>query len=254
MPTERSQVAEIPELFERHIVSPHGQDIPLKVSQTTAVARHDQSAILAGGELKAPQVIPNDATNACAFLCLLISDRLYQDDNSKWSEDCWKLRTSVIEEIIVDSPRSFNHLRDVSQFYDALEGYQLMRNGGLLNCYTLTEEIMGQQRVYSQEGRCALIDAVTSLQRGDGKLRIALYTCGGYIVLVGCRSGEFFVIDTHPIPVEQGGNGDGVIKVLSCGDRNSVKGVCTWLWKRLQASGVDKDQTQSFSIMESDLR
>ena len=97
------------------------------------------------------------------------------------------------------------------------------------------------------------MDAVTSLQRGDGRPRRALYTCGGYIVLVGCRAGEFFVIDTHPISPELGGDGNGAIKVLPCGDRNSVKGLCTWWWKRLQVSGVDKAKKQSFAIMESDL-
>lgn len=254
MPTERPLIAEIQELFEKNNFFPHCQDIPLNVSQTTAVAPYDQSAILAGGELKEPHEIPNDATNACAFLCLLISDRLYRDEDSVWSEDCWKKTTSVVEEIIITSPGSFNRLRDVSKFYDPLGAYQLLRKGGLISNYTLTEEMVEQQRVYSQQGRRALMDAVTSLQRGDGRPRIALYTCGGYIVLVGCRAGEFFVIDTHPISPELGGDGNGVIKVLPCGDRNSVKGLCTWLWKRLQASGVDKAKKQSFAIMESDLR
>ena len=84
---------------------------------------------------------------------------------------------------------------------------------------------------------------------------MALYTCGGYIVLVGCRSGELFVIDTHPTPVELGGDGNGLIKVFGpCADGNSAGGLCTWLWRRLNMSGVDEDQTQSFSILESDHR
>ena len=146
MPTERPPVAEIQELFEKNNFFPHCQDIPLNLSQTTALSRYDQSAILAGGELKEAHEIPNDATNACAFLCLLISDRLYRDEDSVWSEDCWKKTTSVVEEIIITSPGSFNRLRDVSKFYDPLGAYQLLRKGGLISNYTLTEE-MGEYRL-----------------------------------------------------------------------------------------------------------
>ena len=33
------------------------------------------------------------------------------------------------------------------------------------------------------------MDGVARLQRGEGEPRLALYTCGGYIVVVGLRYG-----------------------------------------------------------------
>ena len=254
-PSERPPAAEIKELFREDNHVPTCKDIPLKVSQSSAVASYDHEVLSAGCELKEMAVIPNDGTNACVFLCLLISDRLYRDGERPLSEDCWRDTASLVEEIIVTSPSSFNRLRDLSKFYDVMEAYQLLRKDGLIAKYTISEEMVPRQRVYSQTGRAALMDAVTSLYKGDNKSRMALYTCGGYIVLVGCRSGELFVIDTHPTPVELGGDGNGLIKVFGpCADGNSAGGLCTWLWRRLNMSGVDEDQTQSFSILESDHR
>ena len=103
-----------------HHFLPQCRAIPLKVSQTTAVAQYDHSAILEGTEFKEPQQI---------FLCLLIFDHLYGDKNSPLSEDCWRKTTASVEDIIVSSPGNFNHLGDLYKFYDASEANQLLRNG-----------------------------------------------------------------------------------------------------------------------------
>ena len=194
-------------MFECDNFLSHCRSIPLKVSQTTAVAQYDHSAILEDREFKEPDEIPNDATNACAFLCLLICDHLYGDKDSRapFSEDCWRKTTASVGDIIVSSPGCFNHLRDLSKFYDALGAKQLLRKGRLIRNYTLTEEMVENHGVYSLQGRRSLMDAVVKLQRNDGELRLALYTCGGYIVVVGFRSGEYFIIYTHPTPAELGG-------------------------------------------------
>ena len=118
-PTERPPEAEILEMFENDNFLPQCRAIPLKVSQTTAVAQYDHSAILEGTELKEPQEI---------FLCLLIFDHLYGDKNSPLSEDCWRKTTASVEDIIVSSPGNFNHLGDLYKFY-ASEANQLLRNG-----------------------------------------------------------------------------------------------------------------------------
>lgn len=44
---------------------------------------------------------------------------------------------------------------------------------------------------------------------------VAIYTCGIYIFVIGCRSGRLFVIDTYTITPEFGGHGDGLLKVFS---------------------------------------
>lgn len=51
------------------------RDIPLEVCQTTAVESFDQSFLAFGVYYVTDQVsIPNDATNACSFLCLKVAD------------------------------------------------------------------------------------------------------------------------------------------------------------------------------------
>lgn len=44
---------------------------------------------------------------------------------------------------------------------------------------------------------------------------VAIYTCGIYIFVIGCRSGRLFVVDTYTITPEFGGHGDGLLKVFS---------------------------------------
>lgn len=105
--------------------------------------------------------------------------------------------TSVsVEDIIVNSPGNFNHLqRNLSIFYDALEANQLLRKGGLVRNYTLTEEIVENQGVCSLQGRRALMYAVARLQRGDGEPRLALYTCGRCVKR--CRGMQIWRVFHH---------------------------------------------------------
>lgn len=254
-PSERPSVREIEELFSAtETDKPIVRDIPLKVSQTSAVSNFDRSALVAGVALKEPAVIPNDATNGCAFLCLQIANLLLQDGDCSAKEDEWKDTASLVEDVIVNSPKHFNRLRDVSKFYDVMEAYQLLRQGGCISSYNISEEMITQQPVYSQFGRSALTNAVKSLCTDDRKTRIGLYTCGGYIVLIGCKYGKLFVIDTHPIHEDRGGNGNGLLKVFPFSDVKSLHEntlrLCSWMWKRLRMSGVGNKQLQSFSVLE----
>lgn len=101
--------------------------------------------------MEEPDEIPNVATNACAFVCLLICDHFHGDKDSPWSEDCWRKTTASVEDIIVSSRGIFNYLRDQSKFYKILEAKQLLRKDGLIRTYTLTEEIVDNEGVYSMQ-------------------------------------------------------------------------------------------------------
>ena len=189
-PSERPTVAEIAKLLNEENGVPTCQDIPLKVSQTSAVADFDRSLLTAGRQLrKGLDMIPNDATNGCAFLCLQVTDRLIQDWDCSSVEERWESAVSLVEDIVFRSPEKFNRLRNVASFYDVMEAYQLLRKGGLIGTYTMTEEMVSQQRVFSQQGRSALVSAVNSLK--DTKTRIGLYTCGGYIMVRGLSGVRF---------------------------------------------------------------
>lgn len=129
-----------------------------------------------------------------------------------------------------------------------MEAYQLLRKGGLIAPYTMSEEMVREksQRVFSENGRNYLVNAVSNLN--GSKPQIGLYTCGGYIILIGRTSTELFLIDTHPLSSELGSNRNGLLKVFQ--SVNSVMQLCSWIWKRLKLCRVDSEQQQSFSILE----
>lgn len=117
-----------------------------------------------------------------------------------------------------NAPRQFNKLRDLNKKYDVLEADKLLRDGGLIqSSFEYTEEILVAQRVYSPEGRYALLKGVQKLSEVDEKPNIGIYTSGGYTFLVGYKDGRYFLIDTHSICKELGGNSNGILKVsISC--------------------------------------
>ena len=81
--------------------------------------------------------------------------------------------------------------------------------------------------------------------------KVAIYTCGIYILVTGCRAERLFIVDTQPIKSELGGNGDGgLLKVFSGKDLTTQRDVCARVWKRLAQSGVKSNDTQSFLIIE----
>ena len=66
-------------LFQHHLfqdvkhLKPTVRDIPLPVSQSAAVECHDK-LVAAGAIIPLNKNIPNDATNSCPFLSVLITD------------------------------------------------------------------------------------------------------------------------------------------------------------------------------------
>lgn len=119
-----------------------------------------------------------------------------------------------VDEIIIHAPRQFNPLRDRSKKYDVLEAYSILTEGGLVqSTYEYTEEILVAQRVYSPEGRHAFLNGVKRLSTINEMPQVGIYTCGGYTVIVGYKEGRYFLIDTHSISEDLGGNGNGILKV-----------------------------------------
>ena len=71
--------------------------------------------------------IPNDATNPCAFLAILIAHELRELENMSW-----RCVADTAESIIVTYPQVFNRFRDVSRHYDVMEAYSLLKNHNCL--------------------------------------------------------------------------------------------------------------------------
>ena len=66
--------------------------------------------------------ILNDGTNSCAFLSVLIMDKLINDgDDLPRTVDEWDEIARGVEDVITNAPTQFNHLRDISVQYDVLE-------------------------------------------------------------------------------------------------------------------------------------
>ena len=248
MPKNRPSAREISHLLERDFDIPC-RNISLMCSQSTAI--EELHARLVDGCDKEIVSIDNDGTNSCTFLAVLLADVLISDGEELPTQiDEWEELAQKVSVIIMKAPRKFNHLRDINRKYDVLEAYGRLRDGKLTKPgYEFTEEILTANRMYSPEGRRALIDGITRLFTVDDVPGVALYTCGGYTFLIGCKNGKFFLIDTHRISSSLGGNGNGILKVYP-NEKESAKRVCCWIWKRLKDSGVDETNLQSLSIVD----
>ena len=84
-PKSRPRVQEVVQLFEAAKIKPPCHDIPLSTSQSTAIERHDK--LVAVGDIPLDQDIPDDATNSCAFLSILVTE-LIAGKRSDWHSRC----------------------------------------------------------------------------------------------------------------------------------------------------------------------
>lgn len=218
---------------------------PLKYSQDDAIIQRDSEIaanLACGKSLMVPPPPPpaNDGTNACCFLSLMISDDIFQDKGNLYTWDEVVLRA---ENIINFGPLQFNLMRDKEKYYAFDEAKTIMHNAGILKgMYELHEMVLTDETVFSPEGRHRLED---SLAKFNTRLTVALYACGPYVFTIGCLDKVFFVIDTHQIPVSLGGNGHGLLVTF----RNPID-TCTWIWKRLDLSGVAITEGQSLCILK----
>ena len=255
-PKDRPKCPEIVQSFRN---SKHGascRDIPLSVSQTTAVDRHD--TLVAAGATPLNADVPNDATNSCSFLSVIITDLFVEEGTnvtSSFDTAKWDLLARRIDNIIITMPRQFNPLRSTGVMYDVSEAYAILRNADIVPTeYELREEIVTPHSVFSKTGREALLKAVHAISTDQGGTKIAIYSCGIYIFVVGCQSKQLFIVDTHPISEQLGGDGNGIVKVYTPQNADSPNQLCAWIWKRLEHSGVPDSSLQSFLIFEEQQR
>ena len=149
-----------------------------------------------------------------------------------------------------DSPLQFNPFRDKSRHYDVLEAYGILQKFKVIKEeYEFSEEILSSHGVYSVCARDELRAVVYQL-RAKREMRLAFYSCGGYIFTIGWAFGHLFIMDTNAIFHELGGNGNGLVKVFLRDDRQlAAEDLCAWLWKRLSQSGLKSCAQQSVAEM-----
>ena len=216
---------------------------PLAVSQSSAIEKR-------GGCLQ------NDATNGCAFLCTLIGQYILQHrEPSSTVDNDWEQLATASEDIIRKTPIKFNNLRDKAKHYDPLEAYNILSKGGIIQSkYEFGEILLGADPALSQNGKQKLEKSLAEMiveKSEPGKVKVAMYTCGGYIFLIGCTaSKQLFMLDTHRISQELGGKGGGMLVVTaSAAVQLQVDSLCSWIAKRLEHSGIRSNQGHTLSVM-----
>ena len=101
--------------------------------------------------------------------------------------------------------------------------------------------------MFTELGRRELYDALNKQDSAEQVNQVGLYICSPYTFLVGTNSGSFFLIDTHPIREDLGGNGNGILVATSDTSEMSCKLLIQWILKSLKSSGVIASNAQSLA-------
>ena len=118
----------------------------------------------------------------------------------------------VAEKAVTNLPPKINDRRNFSKMYDPSEAKLVLEQNKLLgSSYDLSEECISANGVFSKAERTELIEALTSKEREDVKSRVGLYTCCPYTFLVEIHDNSYFLIDTHPVAEELGGDGSAIL-------------------------------------------
>ena len=194
-----------------------------------------------------PNTIPNDGTNACVFLALSICDTFLQKVK-KVESVSWEELAKVAEKTITTLPGKINPFRNATERYDPLDAKAILTANNLLSAnYELSGECNTSYGVFTESGRKQLINAFSKHASSKSKNHVGVYTCGKYTFLVGINGGSFFLVDTHPIGEELGGNGNGILVAAHDTGNRSYKLLVQWIMKRLLCSGVVPSDAQSFA-------
>ena len=225
------------------------------VSQSTAVEKKDskiakklQASKIAEIDVSTgPDVIENDGTNACAFLALRVCD-IFLQNVKEGSCLSWDDLVGIGEETITTFPAKINAFRDVSETYDVASAKAILTSNNLLHAkYELSEECISNNGVFTELGRRELLDALNRQNAAEQANQVGLYTCSPYTFLVGTNSGSFFLIDTHPIREDVGGNGNGILVATCDTSERSCQILIQWILKRLKSSGISGNNAQSLA-------
>lgn len=194
------------------------------------------------------EIPQNDGTNACVFLALKICDIFIRNESPDDRVPSWEELERITEEMIKTLPAKVNSVRNSSEKYDPIIAKTILTSNNLLEGnYELSEECVSNYGVFTELGRKELINALTNEKLTRTKKCVGLYTCTPYTFLVGIHNGSFFIVDTHPIGEELGGNGNAILVRTRDKDLRSCKLIIQWIIKRLKNSGVSEEAAQSFA-------
>lgn len=219
---------------------------PLSVSQETALEESDRrKAInLHFGLSLATDKPENDGSGACAFLCCEIADEIHSTVND--SPDVWDKVAEIAEECIKNLPQKVNAFRPPKSC-EPYGAYCILRDKNMLKqLYNFEEKVLGNNSVFSNEGRRDLLRAITSITNLNPG--VALYTCEPYTIIIGNMHGKLFVVDTHKCGTQLGGDGNGLLKVFADTSDKSANEMAKWIFTRCSIASRS-GRGQSFIVV-----
>ena len=95
--------------------------------------------------------------------------------------------------------------------------------------------------VYSRPGRDELLSLLDKLSNSV----VYLITMQPYSFVAVKEEEQYFIIDTHVISSELGGNGNGILKLFK-----QSSAVARWIWKRISNSGVKPSEIQEIVAIQ----
>ena len=200
------------------------ESYPLNNHQGTALERAHDNFIRQNEVAKSQKefIAPsNDGTNACIFLALKICEDALKNESYTGN---WEKLKSRCEKIIDEFPNEISNVRDKGEQYELQKAYELMKQQGCISALHL-EKKSTDLGVYSADGRNELYDVINTL---EGTM---IMLVPPYAMVLGKVGDRIYLVDTHRIAEDLGGNGNAIIKVFPCA-RSAAK----WIWNRLYQS------------------
>ena len=182
-------------------------------------------------ELHSQPPLIDDGTNACSFIAVAICDTFL--DNCKNQDQClsWNDVAGTAENIIRKLPRKVGKLRDSSQIHGACEAKRILESNGLLGQqYDFLEECVSGSGMFSWAGRDEIFKAMGNIS-ADVKNQVGVYTCTLYAFTVGLYNDSFFLVDSHSVGEELGGNGNGILVATPDRSSHSCRLFIQWILK-----------------------
>ena len=140
-----------------------------------------------------------------------------------------------------------NEHRKFDQYYDVSEAKLKLKELKILSSdYELSEECISSNTVFSDNGRTELINALTQ-KLDQSESAVAIYTCHPYIFSVGKHKDALFLVDTHPVSEDLGGNCNGLLLVTPDCSPRSCKLLVQWILNRLLKAGATEKELQSLA-------
>ena len=176
------------------------------------------------GEPSSGNLPSNNGTSCCSFLALKISEKWHLEIKSIGSD---RKRFVDIVEDTQHFPKRVNHFHGIWRHYDLLEAADILSENNLLENTTHLKESSKVTRVFSNDGREDLFNALSNISS------IEVLVCPPYIFVVCRLANEYVIIDTHAIKSQLGGNDNGIVIAFP-----NIENCLSWIIQRLNLSGV----------------